>query len=66
MIIKLGDSYVNTYYITSVSDDPNFVYMSNGTVGRFIIYTLRNDEEIYVPYSVITFSKFLTEWKQST
>lgn len=66
MIIKLGDYYVNPKYITTVNDDPHFVYANNGTVGRFIIYTTRSDEEIYVPYSIMTFDKFLTEWKQGT
>ena len=66
MIIKVGDYYVNPKHITSVSNDPNFIYASNGEVGRFIIYTLRNDEEIYVPYSYITFDKFISEWGPST
>jgi hypothetical protein len=63
MIIKLGNYYINPKYITSVNDDPHFVYTHNGEVGRFIVTTLRNDEELYIPYSTMPFDKFFSEWK---
>jgi hypothetical protein len=66
MIIKIGEHYVNPKYITSVTDEPHFEYKNPSTVGRFIIYTLRNDEAIYVPYSIMPFTTFITEWSQGT
>ena len=62
MIIKIGNYYINPAHVTSVKDEPNHIYY-DGTTGRFVIYTVRTDEDITVPYSFMTFEQFLNEWK---